>query len=253
MSAVVYSRLSTFCRASRVVVRELSARLSIQKQGPRNSVGCTPHSPKTLDVKHHSQNLRIDLHAVEYLFSIADTLSQEALSPAPKRNFFDWKLKDLRTRVTEEAFNKGKRKIFRYGDDDDDIITGINSAKQSVLADGLTKHYEWRDEQGDGKKLREWPTGTTPDKAVARGKGGKSVADPERKSSFLILLCCHLGNDTTFDGFVNLCKPSNRQDDVSVVHAGFVRPHTQTRYTWPIGYQTPRGSSQTGQPARCAA
>lgn len=148
-----------------------------------------------------------------FLFSDrACFFGQDPGTPPPKRHIFQWLQKDLKAKIDELSTKVGRRKHFQYGPDERDILTGYNSEKVVVLANSLDKYWDWQVEIGKHGALRSWDQGTTPEKSVAKGKGGKTSADPERKPHFLVLLVCHLGNDSTFEGFLKLCEPKTRHD-----------------------------------------
>ncbi|CAN0334825.1 unnamed protein product, partial [Ectocarpus sp. 12 AP-2014] len=142
----------------------------------------------------------------------SDDLGKDPGTPPPKRHIFQWLQKDLKAKIDELSTKVGRRKHFQYGPDERDILTGYNSEKVVVLANSLDKYWDWQVEIGKHRALRSWDQGTTPEKSVAKGKGGKTSADPERKPHFLVLLVCHVGNDSTFEGFLKLCEPKTRHD-----------------------------------------
>lgn len=137
-------------------------------------------------------------------------LPQCVRTPPRARHPFQWLRKDLVMVAELSAVKTGKRKIMRFGDEEGDVLPAYKSAKVAPLADALNKFFTWKVRSGEVKVLRQWPDGLTPEKAVAKGKGGKSAAEPDRKDHFLILLCCHLANDSTFEGYTDMCKPSDR-------------------------------------------
>lgn len=120
----------------------------------------------------------------------------------------------------EAEGRRGKRKVLVFGEEDDDFVSGYMSAKRSVLCDALEKLFKWSVERGDTRLVRRWPTAITPEKAVVKGKGGNSAAAPDRKEDFLVLLCCHLANDSTFEGFVD---NFTRKDRYALEDKGFSR------------------------------
>ncbi|CAN0351814.1 unnamed protein product, partial [Ectocarpus fasciculatus] len=116
----------------------------------------------------------------------SDDLGKDPGTPPPKRHIFQWLQKDLKSKIDELSTKVGRRKHFQYGPDERDILTGYNSEKVVVLANSLDKYWDWQVEIGKHRALRSWAQGTTPEKSVAKGKGGKTSADPERKPHFLV-------------------------------------------------------------------
>lgn len=102
----------------------------------------------------------------------------------------------------------GKRKQLDLPDGD--VLHGYKQAKRDDLADAVDKIIRWKTALGDTASLRKIPAGFTPKKTVKKGRVGKTGDEPDRKESFLILLCCHLANDSTFEGWVDCFTQKNR-------------------------------------------
>lgn len=126
--------------------------------------------------------------------------------PPPRtRNMFEWRKKDLVAvaDMCAEGYGKrGRRRVLKFGDNEEDELPAYKSEKRAVLADCLSKFFKWSIARGNTRLVREWPSNLTPEKSVAKGAGGNTAAASDRREDFLVLLCCHLGNDSTFDGFI---------------------------------------------------
>ncbi|CAB1107656.1 unnamed protein product [Ectocarpus sp. CCAP 1310/34] len=135
----------------------------------------------------------------------------QATSPLKPRNPWRWSLPNLKAAADILATQHGKRKHLDV--DEDEYVTGYKSLRRELLADAVDKCIKRKIAEGETSALKKIPAGFTPEKTVKKGKApaaGKTGDEPERKENFLVLLCCHLANDSTFEGFQDCFTQKSR-------------------------------------------
>lgn len=95
--------------------------------------------------------------------------------------------------------------------DDGEALPAFKYAKRQILADGIGKNTARRVAVGDTAAMLDITAGFTPEKKTSKkAKAWRTGDEPERSEAFLVLLCCHMANDSTFQGRVDCFTQKSR-------------------------------------------